>query len=284
MTEAAIYSTDGKKTGRITLPEKVFGLPWNTDLVHQVVVSMRSNARTAVAHTKDRSDVRGGGKKPWKQKGTGRARHGSSRSPIWKGGGVTHGPRNERNFDKKINKKMRVKALYSVLSQKLRDNEILFVDAVNFSAPKTADAKKMLASLSSVSGFESLNTKRKNAAYIAVNKTDENAMRSFRNFGNIAMGDVRNLNPSGVLDFKYLIITDPSESVEAIMSRMGRSSTGSPKKPRKVATKDENTETKSKSIKKRKANTTKTASKNSKSTAAKTKKSASGEVKTSGRK
>src|SRR5512135_1972448 len=101
--EAQIYNQKGEQTGKITLPESVFGLPWNGDLVHQVVTSMRSSEREPWAHTKDRGQVAGGGKKPWQQKGTGRARHGSSRSPIWRHGGITHGPITDKNYGKKIN-------------------------------------------------------------------------------------------------------------------------------------------------------------------------------------
>ena len=93
--DAKIYNTDGKDVGVYKLPESIFALPWNGDLVHQVVVAMEGNARTPVAHTKGRGEVRGGGKKPWRQKGTGRARHGSICSPIWRGGGGTHGPLKE---------------------------------------------------------------------------------------------------------------------------------------------------------------------------------------------
>src|SRR5882672_10916061 len=134
--ESPIYNAQGKKTGTINLPESVFGVFWNDALMHQVVTSMHSNARPNVANTKGRGEVRGGGKKPWQQKGTGRARHGSSRSPIWKGGGVTHGPLSEKNYIKKVNKQMRQKALLVTLSRKYKDGEIIFVDSIETKEPK----------------------------------------------------------------------------------------------------------------------------------------------------
>lgn len=220
--ETKIYNQTGEEAGKITLPESVFGLPWNADLVHQVVVSQQSNARTPVAHTKDRSEVSGGGKKPWRQKGTGRARHGSSRSPIWIGGGVTHGPRNEKSYAKKVNKKMRAKALYTVLSEKLRDGEVLFVDKLETGEIKTKKAKEVLVSLSGVEGFDGLATKKKNAAYITFSQKNENTEKSFQNFGNVNLNTVENMNLLDVLNHKYLVITDPEKSIEVIEKRMSK--------------------------------------------------------------
>jgi large subunit ribosomal protein L4 len=220
--EISIYNEAGKQAGTLTLPEAVFAVPWNADLVHQVVVSMESNGRTPIAHTKNRGDVSGGGKKPWRQKGTGRARHGSIRSPLWRGGGTTFGPRNEKDFSRKVNRKMKAKALFAVLSQKLKDNEILFLEDISLAEPKTATAKKLLATLSSVSGFEKLSTKRKNAAFVALGNRNDTAKKSFRNFGNIEIDSVRNLNPLTALKYKYLIVTKPQESVEFLAGKMGK--------------------------------------------------------------
>ncbi len=231
--ESKIYNQSGKETGKITLPDSVFGLSWNGDLVHQVVVAMQSNSRTPVAHTKDRSDVRGGGKKPWKQKGTGRARHGSSRSPIWVGGGVAHGPRNEKDYKKKINKKMSAKALYTVLSEKLRNGEIIFVDSLKFDSIKTSDAKNTLKSLSGISGFEMLLKKRNNATLITTIGKDLNIYKSFSNFNNIATQEFRNINTVDVLNYKYLVITEPKESIEFVVSKLG-SKKSEKEEPKKV--------------------------------------------------
>ena len=106
-----VYNQQGKKVGQTILPKEIFEVPMNADLVHQVFISHTANQRQNSAHTKNRGEVRGGGRKPWRQKGTGRARHGSIRSPLWKGGGVTFGPRNEKNWKKDIPKKMKRKAL-----------------------------------------------------------------------------------------------------------------------------------------------------------------------------
>lgn len=223
--ESKIYNQKGESVGSLKLPENVFGIPWNADLVHQVISSLKTNARTPVAHTKSRADVRGGGKKPWRQKGTGRARHGSTRSPIWVGGGVTHGPRNDKNFERKINKKMKAKALYTILSQKYRDGEILFVDKLSLKEPKTKDAKQVLTKLSSVKGFEKMLSKKSNSAYIALGDKDKNVEKSFANMGNIEVNETRNINPLDVLSFKYLVISDPEKSLGFIGTRLVKAET-----------------------------------------------------------
>ncbi len=214
--ETQVYNQQGKASSKFTLPEAIFSNPWNADLVHQVVTGMMANARDPIAHTKTRGEVRGGGKKPWQQKGLGRARHGSSRSPIWVGGGVAHGPRNDKNYTQKINKKMKTKALYTILSKKLKDNEIIFVDSLDFAAPKTKDAKEVLGQLAGIKGFERLATKRKNAVFIALSTKDRMVEKSFGNFGSIEVGEMRNLNPLHVLNYKYLVIAAPAESLKQI--------------------------------------------------------------------
>lgn len=207
--DAVVYSIEGKKVGTVALPESIFGVRWNADLVKQVADSLLSTKRKNVAHTKDRSEVRGGGRKPWRQKGTGRARHGSIRSPIWVGGGVTGGPRNEKNFARKVSKKMKVKALYTILSRKLRDGEVLFVDSVTLAEPKTKVAVKALQSLSNIKGFEGIPSKKNNAAVIALSRKHKETERAFDNLGNIEVIEARNLSPLMLLEYKYLIIENP---------------------------------------------------------------------------
>lgn len=233
--ESIIYNTKGEETGKVTLPESVFGQKWNADLVHEVVVSMMSNARANTAHTKDRSEVRGGGRKPWRQKGTGRARHGSRRSPIWRTGGVTFGPRNERNFSKKINKKIKAKALGMVLSKKLEDGEIIFVDTISFPAPKTAEARGMLKALSVVKGAESLSNKKKNVALVVLSARDENTEKSFRNFGNVLLQHAKDMNTIELLSYKYILISDPEAAIETMKARVGDLKKTMPKAPKTIA-------------------------------------------------
>ncbi len=217
--DTKLYNKEGKETGKLSLPESVFNTPWNGELVHQVVTAMQANARTPVAHTKDRSEVAGTTRKPWKQKGTGNARHGSRRSPIWRTGGVAHGPRNEKSYKQKINKKMRVKALYAVLAKKYADGEVLFLDTMTLAQPKTKDAKATIQTLSTIQGFEDLKTKKKNNALFATVSLDENTMKSFQNFGNIAFSLVRDLNPVELLKYKHVVLIGGEEALEVIASR-----------------------------------------------------------------
>lgn len=222
-----IYTRDGAESGSVTLPEAVFGVAWNPDLVHEVVVGMQANARAGTAHTKDRGDVRGGGKKPWKQKGTGRARHGSRRSPIWTGGGVTFGPRSEKDFSVKINKKVRAKALATVLSKKLADQEVFFVDSLKMDEPKTKEAKAVVAALAKGTGFESLVTKRKNTAIVVLAERDLATEKSFRNFGNIEVVQAKDVNPVELLTYKYVVVADAKSSIEIFEHRVGATPTKS---------------------------------------------------------
>jgi large subunit ribosomal protein L4 len=217
---AKVFSKEGKETGDITLPEAVFGVTWNPDLVHEVVVGMQANARAGTAHTKDRSEVRGGGKKPWRQKGTGRARHGSRRSPIWTGGGVTFGPRTEKDFSVKINKKVKQKALASVLSKKLADNEVLFVDSLAMEGPKTKDAKAIVEALAKGADQAELSTKKKNAMIVVLADRNLATEKSFRNFGNIEVMQAKDVNPVDLLTYKYVVVADAPSSVEIIEKRV----------------------------------------------------------------
>ncbi len=221
--DAKIYSHEGNEVGTVSLPDSVFGVKWNADLVHEVVVGMQANARQSAAHTKDRSEVRGGGKKPWRQKGTGRARHGSRRSPIWAGGGVAHGPRNEKDYSVKINKKVRAKALATVLSKKNNDKEVIFVEGLSFSELKTAQGKEVIKALAKGSGNDSLATKRKNTAVLVLPKRNEVVEMSFRNFGNIEVIQAKDVNPVDLLTYKYVVRAEPNDTLEIISKRVSGS-------------------------------------------------------------
>ncbi len=145
--EYPLYNQKAENIGKVDLPDRIFNLEMNSDLVHQIVTSQRSNKRQVIAHAKGRGEVRGGGKKPWRQKGTGRARHGSTRSPIWVGGGITFGPTSDRNFKEKINKKMKRKALLMTLSDKITEDKLIVLDHFAMTEYKTSRIIKMLKHL-----------------------------------------------------------------------------------------------------------------------------------------
>jgi large subunit ribosomal protein L4 len=135
--KADIYNLKNEVVGTMELPAGVFGTKWSPLVVQQVLEAQIANARQPWAHVKDRSEVSGGGRKPWRQKGTGRARHGSTRSPIWVGGGKSHGPRNDKDYSQKVNKKMKRVALFSVLSKKAKDGEVKVFETLMIETPKT---------------------------------------------------------------------------------------------------------------------------------------------------
>jgi large subunit ribosomal protein L4 len=218
--ELPIFSMEGKKVGSIALPASIFGVQWRSDLVHQVTTAMQANARQNRAHTKDRAEVSGGGKKPWNQKGTGQARHGSSRSPIWRHGGVTFGPRSERNYSEKINRKMRIGALLSVLSRKAKDGEIILVDEFAFSAPKTKRALNALVAIGNAASAKLLSGTGANSALVALTSHEQNAIKSFHNLQGIATEEIRSLNPVAVLTHKYLIIEKPEAAFATLLARV----------------------------------------------------------------
>lgn len=199
----AVLNNKGEKVKEITLPKEVFEIPWNSDLVHQVVRSHMANRRVAIAHTKGRGDVRGGGKKPWRQKGTGRARHGSRRSPLWVGGGVTFGPTSERNFKQKINKKMNRKALLAVMSRKAKDREVLVLDALSLKTTKTKEMASLLKQLP----LPRLN------ALVAIPSHDPHVERASRNIPRVTVMSASQLSVLDLLNHKYFIFPEASLEV-----------------------------------------------------------------------
>ena len=202
-----LYNQKAEHIGKVDLPDRIFNLVMNNDLVHQIVTSLRSNKRQVIAHAKGRGEVRGGGKKPWRQKGTGRARHASIRSPIWKGGGATFGPTKERNFKKKINKKMARRALFMVLSSKAKDKQLFVLDNIILENPKTKELAIILKNLSTLIG-------KNPKALLVLPVMEDKIKRSSKNLPNFSAVEARNLNPLEVLSYKYLVLV--KDSVDAL--------------------------------------------------------------------
>lgn len=194
--KVAVYNQSGKEAGEITLPKEIFEVKMNADLVHQVFVSQTGNMRQASAHTKDRSEVRGGGKKPWRQKGTGRARAGSIRSPLWKGGGVTGGPTNEKVYERTVPVKMRKKAVYMVLSEKAKNNFLVVLEALALEKPKTKLMADMLKKLPV-----------KDASRLVINSEGKPVFMVARNIARTGVTETRNLNVVDLLNYQYVVIS-----------------------------------------------------------------------------
>jgi large subunit ribosomal protein L4 len=195
--KAPIYNQDGTAAGEQTLDPKVFGVKANPALVHEVIVAQESNARESISHTKTRGEVRGGGKKPWKQKHTGRARHGSTRSPIWVGGGVVFGPRNTRVWSKKVNKKAKKAALRMVLSDKAAEGRIVVLSSFELSEYKTKAVAGLMKKLP-LKGRKTL---------IALPSVPEKVWKSAANIPFISVSGVGSLNIVDLLKNHNLVMT-----------------------------------------------------------------------------
>lgn len=203
-----LYNQNSEKVGKVSVPDKVFSAPMNKDLLYQIVTSQMSNARQNVAHTKDRGEVRGGGKKPWRQKGTGRARHGSIRSPIWKGGGATFGPRKDKDYSRKVNKKMARKALFVALSSKARDKEVIVIDEFKMEAWRT---KEMAAIIKRIS--ELFSSKYGSLLLVIDKKMADTIERAARNIPKVDVMEAKNLNALNVISRKNMILLKDSIGV-----------------------------------------------------------------------
>lgn len=192
-----LYNFEGKELGTESLDPNLFGVEINPVVVQQMVVAQQKNAREPVAHTKGRAEVRGGGKKPWRQKGTGRARHGSSRSPIWVGGGITFGPTAKRNFSVKTNKKVKQKALAMVLTDKAAHEKIILLESYNLPEAKT----KML-----VTALDKLPVKDR-SALIATKSAEENIVTAAKNIPQVDTAYFASLNIVDLLKYEYLVVS-----------------------------------------------------------------------------
>lgn len=196
MLKAKVYNINGEVVGEEKLDPTLFSIEVKEGLIHQAVVAQMANCRQVVAHTKDRGEVRGGGIKPWRQKGTGRARHGSICSPLWVGGGIVFGPRKDRNFKQKINKKMKRKALLMCLSDRARDQKIVLLDKLELEEFKT---KKFLEILNK------LPNKGKKTLVILVDN-NKKIVKSAANLPYVKTIEVRGLNVLDVLKHEYLML------------------------------------------------------------------------------
>ncbi|KKS18709.1 MAG: 50S ribosomal protein L4, large subunit ribosomal protein L4 [Parcubacteria group bacterium GW2011_GWC1_41_7] len=210
-----VFNKEGKKVQEIDVPEVFSELKKNDALVHQAVRAQQLNNYFPWAHTKDRGDVSGGGKKPWRQKGTGRARHGSIRSPIWKGGGVTFGPTNEKIRKVDLNKNMRRKAILTVIAGKIKDDQIRVIDALQFTNPKTKDIDAFLKYF-----VKPTKTTKFETVLLALPENDTAIIRATRNLKYADAMEARNLNILELLNHAFLFVD--TKSLQAIAEIMGK--------------------------------------------------------------
>ena len=205
MPKIDVYNIEGKKVSDIELADSVFGIEPNEKIVHSVLVNYMTNQRQGTSNTKTRAEVSGGGRKPWKQKGTGRARQGSIRSPQWFKGGIALGPK-PRDYSYRVNKKERRLAVRSVLSSKVLENNLVVVDSMNFDAIKT---KNMVSALN--------NLKVEGKTLIVLPEKNENVQKSARNIEGVKTSLVNTINVYDLLKYNKLVLTvDAVKSLEEV--------------------------------------------------------------------
>ena len=206
MLKVKVYNQEGAEVKDLELNEAVFGIEPNKQALFDMVLLQRASLRQGTHKVKNRTEVRGGGKKPWRQKGTGRARQGSIRAPQWRGGGVVFGP-TPRSYKFKLNRKVRRLALKSALSTKINDNEFMALEAIKFDAPKTKEMVKVLANLEAPV-----------KTLIVVDEIDENVARSANNIPGVKLLDARRVNVYDILNSDKLIMTEAAiKSVEEVL-------------------------------------------------------------------
>ncbi|MEK7473146.1 MAG: 50S ribosomal protein L4 [Patescibacteria group bacterium] len=212
MPSVSIYTQDGTSVGEMSLPEAYFGVKAKPKLVHEVLVAQQANRRKSIANTKNRGEVSGGGKKPWKQKGTGRARQGSIRSPQWIGGGIVFGPRSERNFSLKVNRKTKQKALFMALSDKVAHKSLLVIDSIATEPAKTKSVATMVKKLPV--GRTTL---------IVAPASNASLMRMVRNLPNVKLVTAQSVNLEDVLKYRSVaFLKDAVAAFEKIYLPAGR--------------------------------------------------------------
>jgi len=199
MLKVNVYNLEGKKVEDIELSEAVFGLKKNDELLHQAYVAISSNQRQVLAHAKDRGERSGSGKKPWKQKGTGNARVGSVRTPVWRGGGVVFGPTKDRNFKKEINKKMMKKAILLALSSKAKSENVIVLDKIELAEKKTKKFAEIIKNL-----------KIKGTALIGFSEKEKDFKLYSRNLKKADSELTSNLNVFDIMNHKNLVLSKES--------------------------------------------------------------------------
>ena len=201
MATVSVYNTDGKEVEKIDLSDNIFGVEINETLVHKAVVTYLANNRQGTQSALTRSEVRGGGKKPWRQKGTGHARQGSIRAPQWTGGGVVFAPK-PRDYSQKMNKREKQIALFSALSSKVQDEKFIVVDSLDMEMPKTAAFVKVLGNL------------KAEKALVVTSEKNDNLVLSARNLPDVKTVPTNAINVYDILKYDSLIIT--KDAVKAI--------------------------------------------------------------------